>query len=436
MKPVFEFEKYNDGVMVKKFLEGPEIVEVPGEFEGQKVVAIGPECFRENGIMVTEIILPDTVKELMSDAFSYTVGLEKLHLPEGLEKIGADHLLASGLSESYIPGSVEHIERPELMDRSFKVSPDNKKYFSDGYGLYERNGDDIRLVAVNVSEPRESYDIKEGTKEIALNTFRDAAAVGCLYIPESLTDIKEGSLSYNGGVVNDEKGIKSVKVSENNPKFTLVSNMLCERQDDGSLKVIRFFGGNKAVVPDDVSVIGFEGFKNTGVEELYIPESVKQINAGAFSGCPVNVCHIGDTLFGFGDEDRFTKESFLECFGKKGKIYDFDVLDNFLLEQYLTPGRIRMICTRLKYPLDLTEEKRTGFVGRIENELYKGVEMLSETKDIQTIEAMGELGFFTDDNIDEIIEMMGKGDKKELTAWFMSYKNRSLKSKGGFDFML
>ena len=75
-------------------------------------------------------------------------------------------------------------------------------------------------------------------------------------------------------------------------------------------------------------------------------------------------------------------------------------------------------------------------VWKIENELYKGVEMLSETKDIQTIEAMGELGFFTDDNIDEIIEMMGKGDKKELTAWFMSYKNRSLKSKGGFDFML
>lgn len=433
---VFEYKKYNDGIMVTKFLEGPEVVEVPGEFEGQKVVAIGSECFRENGIMVTEIKLPDTVKELMSDAFSYTVSLERLSLPEGLEVIGADYLLASGLKEAYIPASVEHIERPELIDRGFNVSADNKKYFSDGYGLYERKGKDICLIAVNASEAREVYDIKDGTKEIAFNALRDAATIECLNIPASLSVIREGTLSYNGGVVNEGKGVKRVKISEKNTCFKLISDMLCEKLEDGSLKVIRYFGKEKANIPGDVTVIGFESFKNTGVNELYIPESVKQINTGAFAGCPVKNCDIGGTKLCFGDEDRFTMEAFLESFGKDGKIYDFNELDFFLLEQYLTPGRIRMICTRLKYNLDLTKEKRAGLARRIEDELKKAVEMLSEAKDIQTIEVMGEIGFFTDDNIDEIIELMGKNDKKEFTAWFMSYKNRNLKGKGGFNFML
>lgn len=434
--PVFEFEKYKDGLVLTKFIEGPEMLEIPEEIEGLKVIAIGPECFKENGIMLTSVTLPDTVKELKCDAFAYTVCLEELHLPEGLEAIGANYLIASGLGQAYIPAGVERIDRPELIDRSFKVSPDNKRFFTDGYGLYERDEAGIRLVAVNSSETRECYEIQEGTREIALNALRDAATIELLVIPESLTVIKEGTLSYNGGVVNENKGVKAVKVSEENPRLCLVSDMLCERLDDRGLKLIRYFGGEKANIPEEVKIIGFESFKNTNVRKLHLPDSLEQIKPGAFLGCPLKLCYIGESKISFGDEDRFAMESFLECFGKDGRLYDYTVLDEYLLNQYLTEGRIRMIVTRLKYPKELPEDVEKKLFARVSDELTESVLMLSEADNLDTVEEMGELGFFTEDNIDLLTRLMSNAEKKEMTAWFMSYKNNNFKKKNGFDFEL
>ncbi len=435
-EPVFEFEDYKEGIILTRFLEGPGELDIPSYISGKRVVAIGPECFRENGIMLTVIRVPETVRELQNDAFAYTVCLERLELPKDLEIIGADYLIASGLQEAFIPAGVDRIDRPELIDRSFKVSPDNKKYFTDGYGLYERDGDFVRLVAVNASETKKRYEIYAGTREIALNALRDAAAIEMLVIPESLTVIKEGTLSYNGGVVNENKGVKSVAVSPDNPVLQPVSDMLCRREQDGTLRVLRYFGGEKAAVPENTGVIGFESFKNTGIKELVIPDKSIQIKPGAFSGCLLERVLIGDTLVSFGDEDRFTREIFLEGFGKDGKIYDFTVLDDFLSDQYLTPGRIAMIAVRLKNPKDLSDEKKSGLRTKISDSLAEAIEMLSETRDVMTIESMGELGFFTKDNIDGLIDLMSRTDKKELTAWFMSYKNVHFKDTSGFDLKL
>ncbi len=433
---LFEYESLGTGIMLTRFLGGPTEVEIPREIDGKEVTVIGPECFRENGLMVTEIVVPDTVKELKNDAFAYTVMLERLVLPETLEVIGADFLGSSGLLEAYIPAGVHTFDRPELTDRAFNVSPDNKKYFTDGFGLYERNESGVELVAIDISKPVERYNIDESATGISLNALRDALRIGILGIPKNLTDIKEGSLSYNGRVVKDDKGVKSVLVAEGNPKFIVCSDALCEVIDDKTLKIIRYFGSATAVIPENVSVIGFESFKNTPVDRLEIGENVKEIKENAFSGCPIKEIVICGNYMTFGDEDRFTMESVLEQFGKNGKIYDFTMIDEFLLKEYLTDGRVRMITARLLQPYELSEESKEKLFDKILTSLYEVIDLLAEKNDLDTVEKMGKLGFFTEDNIDSLIDKVSGENRKELTAWFMAYKNENVSMKGGFDFSL
>lgn len=447
-KCIFEYEKNDTGVMLKKFLSGGEEVEIPaaavdaGELTGLPVTAIGAECFKENGMMIYKIIVPESVKVLEHDAFAYCVSLQELILPETIETIGADYLIASGLEEAYIPASVKVIERPELIDRSFRVSEDNPVFFSDGYGLYKRGTEGIVLVAVNASDTRKSYTLNPDTDEIAYPALRDASALEELVIPQHLHTIPEGALTFSGGTAGDSDGIRRISINPDNDKFILKYGCICERLGDDKLKILRFLGGEDAEILWDVSIIGEQAFRNREIKDLLIFDTVEKIGREAFSWCPVKKCvirsyheggdenvkkEVDDTTVFFGDEDKYNMEKLLEGFGKNGKVYDFAVFDDFLEKEYVTLPRVEMILTRLLNPLDLDPESRSALENRIRDNIDDILELSAIEHNAGVIKDMGELGFFTKDNIDRSIDKMTDLGEKETTAWLMSYKNSHLK---------
>ena len=120
----------------------------------------------------------------------------------------------------------------------------------------------------------------------------------------------------------------------------------------------------------------------------------------------------------------------LEGFESTDKTYDFSKMDRFLMNEYLSEGRVRMMVNRMLNPRDLTEETEAVFRSKIESELDYVLEMLAKEKDVDAFEGMGDLGFFTEENIDIIIDKMNTEGHKELTAWFMSFKNSNIQIKG------
>src|SRR3712207_22211 len=110
----FEYEiKDNDEIRVTRYTgkEEAECVIIPSKIDGKTVTAVGSNCFRDNGVLVCEIVVPDSVTTIEEDAFAYAVSMESLRLPDTIEKIGEDFLLATALEEICIPANVKHIER-------------------------------------------------------------------------------------------------------------------------------------------------------------------------------------------------------------------------------------------------------------------------------------------------------------------------------------
>ena len=456
---IFEYEKNDDGVTLKKFISGSDVVQIPsvaeeaGELTGLPVTRIGPECFKENGIMITRIIVPDSIKVLEHDAFAYCVSLEELVIPETIEFLGADYLIASGLSEAYIPASVNTIERPELIDRTFRVSPDNRIFSTDGFGLYKTSEGVKELIAVNASDTRDFYGISEGTVKISPGALQDISTVKTLEIPAEMEIIEEGSFSFTGGRASESNGIEKIVVSQDNKNFLIRYDCLCDRLHDRKdsenknadsyanypdterVRLIRYFGGKKCILDEKAVRIGDRCFKNTLLEEITFTEKDVNIGDEAFSGCPLRYAYLPEGVIFFGEEDRFTVEKFVLNFGKSEKIYDFNEYDDFLLKQYLTEPRIRMICNRLKNPMDLTEDKKSALENRIKESLSDVIELMATEHNSSTLDDLGELGFFTAENIDMMIDLTGRLDEKEMTAWFMTYKNRNIGFNSGLDFL-
>ena len=106
----FEYENYLDGVRVTKCVaDGNTKVTIPKEIEGKRVLALGgdflgdhittlkieaeieeiPDYFVNFHDKLLRVILPEGIKRLGEDAFSYCPDLKYINLPESLEEIAA-----------------------------------------------------------------------------------------------------------------------------------------------------------------------------------------------------------------------------------------------------------------------------------------------------------------------------------------------------------
>lgn len=101
--------------------------------------------------------------------------------------------------------------------------------------------------------------------------------------------------------------LRTIKVSEDNPKFTSVEGVLFDRTD---MTLIAYPGGSVHLnyeVPDGTAKIEYGAFAyNRCIRNVKLPSSVKVIDDFAFAGCDSlrkvelaeGVEKIGDTTFG------------------------------------------------------------------------------------------------------------------------------------------
>ena len=248
--------------------EGEKLV-IPPEYEGEKVVGIADNAFKDCTALVSAVI-PGTVKTIGEHCFEGCSKLESVSFNEGLKTIYGGAFIGCPIKELVIPDSVTSILTREYYNG-------NGRTFY--YGAFE---DCARLTSVVIGNgltqiDREAFQncislqtvtIGESVEIIGLYAFAGCSSLNNVDMGTGVQTIKEyafsGCAALEGIIIGS-----SVKTIEQYAFINCVE-----------LKGIEF--------PGNVESIGAHCFEGCSkLESVSFNEGLKTIYGGAFIGCPI-----------------------------------------------------------------------------------------------------------------------------------------------------
>lgn len=482
------YEVVDEAIVITKYIGEHERVQIPEEIDGLPVRVIGEEAFADNGGEMESVIVPSSVKEIQDGAFKFCLGLQELIFSEGLEVLGTDVVLVTPISELNIPSTVHTIKNPhELGGLKLNISPNNPYYYSDGYGLYEKHPDGDIILAVDLRGECTEYRIPAGTRVVGQGAFCGQETIQEVWCPDSLRIMEEEAfescrklktIHFNEGLEEIGKnafsycalegqinlptslkkigscvftntfdwdryndGLDKIVVPAENKDFYSDRAGFYRRLPDGTLELLRYFGkDNMWRIPDTVSSIGPHAFRRAEVKEVTIPASVVSVGEKAFLENPnILVLNIeqDETKVYIPRIPVYRKDEVTNLLHSGRGAYRFDYAGyDALWSTYLyVQDQAGMASFRLKYPRGLDGEKEVFYRTWLQDHLTEVMEDIAAREDRERLAELAEIGFFTNENIEDAIEVLNINQKTELLGFLMEYKQNHLEEEE-FDFSL
>ncbi len=255
------------------------------------VTKIGGSVFLGCSSLVS-IEIPDSVTELGGGAFQRCSNLTDISLPDGVTSIReATFWMCSSLVSIKLPNKLNSIENYAFWGCSSLTSitiPDS-------------------VASIGEEAFRECYDLKSVKLPAKLRmldvfTFKECTSLSSVTIPDTvlvfdpsafsdctnLADITIGSGAQMPLWIglNGYSALKSISVAKDNKYYCDDNGVLYNKKKTELLCYPRCKEGEQYVVPDGVTYINKDAFKNcNNLTALTIPDSVISIGEGALSGC-------------------------------------------------------------------------------------------------------------------------------------------------------
>ncbi len=317
----FTYIVLDDGTAeITEYKGKAETLTVPSVLDGKKVTSIGYGAFSEADTLRT-LTIPDSVLEIKT-AFIHNEGIEKIVLGKNVKTLYDSAFLAA------------------LSLKTVTVPTENK-YFSSSDGiLYNKNKD--KLIYVPVNKGLESFTVSAKVKTIGSNALRyitlksltlsegietiekhGIAVNGIkeLIIPASVSEIKdygiyhceelekltirEGALKalntlavsscdklkeiiipanvQSIGCFYDDRALEKITVDTDNAFYKTVDGVLFSKDGKTLFRFPPAKTSSRYVVPSDVKVIVDNAFYSATLKEIFIPETVEEIEELAFA---------------------------------------------------------------------------------------------------------------------------------------------------------
>ena len=264
-----------------------------------------------NGELVTELIIPDTVKTIKSFAFYGCASLTSVVIGDGVTSIGASAFLdctsltsiefgkcSPSISTHPFPDNLKSVYVTDMASWCkiyFPYATSNPLY--RGANLY-LNGE---LVTTALTLP-------DTVTTIRPYVLYGLTSLTNLYISDSVTHIYTDAFAGCDSLID-------IKVDENNPSYKVIDGNLYSK--DGK-KIIYLPTKNYSsfTIPDGVTHIGDKVFyKCTSLTRVVIPDSVTSIGGQAFYNCTsLTSIEIPDSVTSIGEE------AFYGCKGIKSLV--------------------------------------------------------------------------------------------------------------------
>lgn len=252
-----------------------------------------------NGVLITDLTIPDGVTSIGDFAFYYCTSLTSVAIPDSVTSIGDDAFAyCANLASITIPNSVTNIgERAFYYCKNLTnvTIPDSVTNIGD----YAFRGcasltsviigncvKSIGEYTFNECTSLTSISIPDGVTCIGNNAFSSCSSLTSVTIPDSVTSIDD--FAFRSCTILTSVTIGNSVTSIGNEAFSWCTRL------------------TSITIPDSVTSIGGYAFYNCrGLTSITIPDSATSIGEGAFSYCtgltsitiPDSVTSIGDSAF-------------------------------------------------------------------------------------------------------------------------------------------
>ena len=275
-----EYRVENNQTVVIVGLLNHELTElsIPKEIDGYPVEKI-QACAVDFCNNLTEIVMPEGVKEIGYGAFTWCEKLERLVIPSSVSKIeGNPAPLCESLNEII-------------------VSEGNEYFIVVDGVLYDKNME--RIICVPAGKELYEYRIPSGVTKIARHAF-DACGLEKIEIPESVTTIEEGAFwnchylneitipksvtDIGEAIIIDEGTRINIIVDSENNHFMVEDGVLYNKDKTRLL----IYGGEERFfkVPEEVTALDSHAFNQMcSIESIELPEKLQSIGSCCFWWC-------------------------------------------------------------------------------------------------------------------------------------------------------
>ena len=258
--------------------------------------------------------LPDHLKELPESLFFYCNNLEEIHLPAHLEKIGFGCFSSTKLTELVLPETVREIGERAFYSNALLAHVSLPKGITaiPAYAFYDCPITSLDLLPEGIKEigagafrrcPIEEAIIPEGVVRLGVNAFGECAKLKTISFPKSLTEVV-------GNPMEHCDSLKNILIAEGHPTLQLTADsMLTCKNDDGlallyvhpstivdstftlpvgtteiaDYAIGRYRCLNRLDFPEGLRRIGEGNFRYSALRQAILPSTVEELGAYTFN---------------------------------------------------------------------------------------------------------------------------------------------------------
>lgn len=160
----------------------PQELVIPAEIEGKPVTALGAYAFAETPI--TSVVIPEGVRVIESNVFTFCTKLADVSLPASIEKIG-QNVFSSTKWLQHHPYNVDDLY---IVEQNILIKADILRF---EFGSKAVIPDGIRYIAGGAFESCEfsSVTIPDSVKGLGDNAFDNCTQLLTVTVPEGVTEI-------------------------------------------------------------------------------------------------------------------------------------------------------------------------------------------------------------------------------------------------------
>ncbi len=245
------------------------------------VVSIGDYAFDSCDNLIS-VSLPESVTFIGQRAFSFCNNLKNISIPNDVTNIGgAAFCYCKSLISINIPDKVTNIGRDAfLMCESLEnivVHENNATYSSTDGVLF--NKDKTLLITYPGGKSDTEYIVPNKVTTVGISSFNGCKALNAVTIPQNVAGIYRDAFDHCDNLAN-------INVDKNNLEYSSIDGVLCNK--DKSTLIIYPVGktDGEYIIPESVINIGSMAFNGCDkLVSITIPDNVVSIGWAAFNGC-------------------------------------------------------------------------------------------------------------------------------------------------------